>query len=235
MRMVIQEYLAAFRISKIKERYGKNYFGMFYFGIYMLVSMPTLVLGQNGGNNNVVEFYGLVCLLLFCVHSSQLHPIGLSKLMYLCPMSKLERRRYLLKSYLLKIGVIFLVSVVVLTLLGFVGKLNLVYIILFLCANMGLAISNSLLNAKRIKTCVDEKRLVMMSSGADGWETAAIIVSMCVSLFLLICLECQEDMQGILGIVMSVILLVFELPLVIKILKRVRPTMEQAMNYESWN
>ena len=233
MKMVVRDYMAAFRLSKIKERYGNNFFGMFYFGLYLVVIMPTTVLGQNGASKYIAEYYVLVCLLLFCMYSSQLHPIELSKLLYLCPMSRQERRDYLLKSYWFKIGMIFVVSVLGLILIGNIEKLNPVYAILFLCANMGLAISSSLMNAKRIRACIDKRKSVVMSSGADGRETAAIIVSICLALFLLICVDSQEEMQGVVGVVITLVLLVVELPLVITMLKRVRPTIEQAMNYEN--
>ena len=233
MKMVIRDYMAAFRLSRIKERYGSNFFGMFYLGIYLVAIMPTAVLGQNGASKYIAEYYVLVCLLLFCMYSSQLHPIEMSKLLYLCPMSRQERREYLLKSYLLKIGVIFVASALGLILILNIGKLNLIYATLFLCANMGLAISSSLMNAKRIRACIDKRKSVVMSSGADGRETAAIIVSICLALFLLICVDSQEEMQGVVGVVIALVLLVVELPLVITMLKRVRPTIEQAMNYEN--
>ena len=124
-------------------------------------------------------------------------------------------------------------SVLGLILILNIGKLNLVYAALFLCSNMGLAISSSLMNAKRIRACIDKRKSVVMSSGADGRETAAIIVSICLALFLLICVDSQEEMQGVVGVVITLVLLVVELPLVITMLKRVRPTIEQAMNYEN--
>ena len=46
-------------------------------------------------------------------------------------------------------------------------------------------------------------------------------------------MDSQEEMQGVVGVVITLVLLVVELPLVITMLKRVRPTIEQAMNYEN--
>ena len=57
MKMVVRDYMAAFRLSRIKERYGSNFFGMFYLGIYLVAIMPTAVLGQNGANKYIAEYY----------------------------------------------------------------------------------------------------------------------------------------------------------------------------------
>ena len=234
MKMVVRDYMEAFRVSRIKEEYGNNYFGMFYMGIYMLLIVPMAVLIQKMSDKSLAEYYILACLLLFSMYSSQVHPIGMSKLQYLCPMSRQERRDYLLKSYWLKIGVIVAVSAIVVAVLEIVGKLNPVYAILYLCAMTGVAISNSLKSAKRIRTCLDEKKSVILSSGADIRETEAVIVSICVVIFLLICVENQDDMRGMAGIVISLVMLLVELPLVITLLKRVKPTIELAMNYENF-
>lgn len=233
MKRVVRDYMEAFRVSRIKEEYGNNYFGMLYMGIYMLLIVPMVVLTQRMSDKSLAEYYILACLLLFGVYSSQVHPVGMSKLQYLCPMSKQERKAYLLKSYWLKIGVIVAVSAIAVTVLEIMGKLNPVYAILYLCAMTGVAISNSLKNAKRMRTCLEEKKSVLLSSGADIREMEAVIVSIGVVFFLLICVGNQDDMQGMAGIVISMIMLFVELPLVITLLKRVKPTIEQAMNYEN--
>lgn len=233
MKRVVRDYMEAFRVSRIKEEYGNNYFGMLYMGIYMLLIVPMAVLTQRMSDKSLAEYYILACLLLFGVYSSQVHPVGMSKLQYLCPMSKQERKAYLLKSYWLKIGVIVAVSAIAVAVLEIMGKLNPVYAILYLLAMTGVAISNSLKNAKRVRTCLEEKKSVLLSSGADIREMEAVIVSIGVVFFLLICVGNQDDMQGMAGIVISLIMLFVEMPLVITLLKRVKPTIEQAMNYEN--
>lgn len=231
MKLVIRDYFSGFRISKIKARYGKDFFVATYWGTYLLLVAVTWM-GKTD-IETVLNYYILAFLTLFCMYSVWLHPVSLSKLLYLCPMSELERRDYLVKSYLFKIGVPLGIALVEIGILCVLHRINWAYAILMFASNAGIILCNSLMVEKRVRKNLEQKRGMFLSANSDGWETLGMIVSFCMVIYLLVGIQWQNKMMGISGIVTAIIILIVELPLTVRIIKRAGGVIELAMNYES--
>lgn len=230
MKIVIRDYISGFRISRIRERYGSQFFGAMYFGIYLLAIAP-ISLG-NAEVETYVNYYILACVTMFSIYSVWTHPVGMSKLMYLCPMSEMERWDYLMKSYLLKIGVPLLTALVTSGALCAAGRINWAYAMLVFAGNAGVILCNSLLLEKRVREDLKQKKGILLSGSWDGWDTLGIITAFFWVVFLLIGVTWQSEMLSVVGIVTALIMSAIELPLTMRILRNVRKVMELTMNYE---
>lgn len=104
---VIRDYFAAFRWGKIKETY-KNY--GWWSHVYFLTGTP-LILGVYRDIRTVMMYYFLAVPVVFTLSVSVLQPMKLPKLMYLCPMSRKERKEYIIKSCIFRITVPIIVDI----------------------------------------------------------------------------------------------------------------------------
>lgn len=235
MNMVIREYLAEFRLGRMKEKYGSYLWSYFYLGFYMLTVFPIFLWSDHSEYRvgNMIIYYVLVVLMLFSFYSDMLHPIGMTKLMYLCPMSASQRRQYLLRSYWFKIAVSIGVTGTVLLVLGALEMINWAYAGLMFLNMVEITLCCSLMMEKRMKESLEKKKLFMLSNSIDGWETFGIVFAMLIGFFMLLSVNWQNEMTGVMGIVMAVIMLVVELPLAIRTVRRVNDVIGMAMNYET--
>lgn len=233
--MIIREYLAEFRLGRMKEKYGSYLWSYFYLGFYTLTIFPIFLWSDHSEHQagNMISYYVLAVLMLFSFYSDMLHPIGMTKLMYLCPMSERQRRQYLIHSYWFKIAVSTGVTLLGLLVLGVLHLINWAYAGLMFLNIVEITLCCSLMMEKRMKESLEKKKLFMLSNSRDGWETFGIVLALLLGFFMLLSVNWQEEMIGILGIVMAIIMLAVELPIAIRTVKRVNDVIRMAMNYET--
>ncbi len=103
----IKDYFGGFRWGRIKEAYKG---GGWWTPIFLMTVLPaaTRFFETQKSTLAYVLVYGPI---LFCLFAAPLHSIMLPKLMYLCPMSRENRRKYIVASTVIRIGVPMLLGV----------------------------------------------------------------------------------------------------------------------------
>ena len=106
MKKLFTEYWQEFDLRYIKNMYGVE-LPLLYFVIYWSWS---LVFGNAAGTDatSVTEKIILAAVVIFptvfSFISYTLHPIVLSKQMYLCPLGSQERQKLVMDKYLFRVG-----------------------------------------------------------------------------------------------------------------------------------
>ena len=223
MKNIIREYFAAFRWRRIKESYrGSNW----WFFIYMLVVVPMIFTGGISESwQNVLAFYSLIVPIMFHLFTVPLHPFSLPKMMYLCPMTKDERRAYLTRTYSVKVLVSFLAA-----LLGAVGLMAAGGYDIFLTV-IAFVLSILIIFATSLQTGAVGNGAAW-STSKDRWETVTLIFFLFQAVILANEVATKEMCSQTEKIVYLGILLFIDLPLTLKILSFWNETVERMMYYE---
>lgn len=233
MKMVIRDYFFAFRIRNVKERYGGRNFANWFPLLCPLIVMPILA-GEKLSAEPVmyVQHYGVTLIFLYSIFAAPLHPVVLPKLLYLCPMDASERRNYIRQSYVLKIGIGIAVSILGTALLVICTGLSVAYGTVFVMMVAATILCSANMDGRNAQKCTETQRSVYIYSGTDGWEIAALIVSMAVGYFVIFGVQWQEDFSGMGGILFGTVLIAIELPFVILSVKKSGRVIDAAVNYE---
>ncbi len=233
MKRVIRDYFSAFRIHNIKERYGGGNFANWFPLVYPLVIMPILA-GERSAAEPVtyIQHYGVTLIFLYSLFAAPLHPVVLPKLLYLCPMDASERRVYVRQAYVLKIGIGMAMSILGTVLLVIFAGLSITYGAVFVLSATATIICSANMDGRNVQKCAETQRSVYIYSGKDGWEIAALIISMVSGYFMILGVQWQEDFSNMGGILITAVLIAIELPFVVMTLKRSRQIIDAAVNYE---
>lgn len=224
MKNIIREYFAAFRWTRIKESYyGSNW----WFFIYMLMIVPTIFLGGEvfETGKSALAFYSLILPVMFHLFAVPLHPFTLPKMMYLCPMTKQERRKYLEKSYVVKILFSLLIALLGETILLVMGNYDAFMTGITFGLTVLLIFATSL-QTRAVGNGAD------WSKSKDRWETVTLIFFLLQAVVLASEVATKEICSQTEKIVYLGILLFIDLPLTLKILSFWNETVERMMYYE---
>lgn len=233
MKMIIRDYFSAFRIRNIVERYGGNNFANWFPFLYPLIIMPILVGEKMSAEPMMyVQHYGVALLFLYGMFAAPLHPVALPKLLYLCPMDASERRNYIRQSYVLKIIIGMAVVIFGTVLLIICTGLSAIYGVVFVMSEAAAILCSANMDGRNVKKCAESQRSVYIYSGTDGWEIAALIISVVVGFFVILGVQWQEDYSGMEGIFFLTILIVIELPFVILSVRKSKKVIDAAVYYE---
>lgn len=227
MRQVIRDYFTAYWAGRWKA-VGNGWFLL----VYCLTVMPCMMQLFGRGMMRIIDFYVTAAVILYALYAAPIHPVTLPKLMYLCPMSAAARRAYIAKAYLFKVFFPIGLAVLGMGALTAFGEMNAYYGVCVVLAVAGVSVCTSLFRAEWITACIEKKQSALFYSGADSWETFAVIVTSFTSLFLLFFSVWAEDFEGSMGVVALVCTAVFELPLTIMMVRRIGPAFDAAVWYE---
>ena len=158
MKYIFRDYIEAYRISRVKEylKIEPNavtaFWLVFYFGFILFKGVTDT---HKGEESDPAAFLSVYLPMLLVYFSVELHPVRLSKWMYLCPMDKTERRQYIYKSYFFRIGLHMLLFVMGNCVLFFVFPCHIVCVMEMLLNSFVLAVmlpsnANSRENTYRI-------------------------------------------------------------------------------------
>lgn len=108
MKNIVRDYFRAIKISRLKGRETNGLFLLSYF-----IVMPVLI-GVTGNVNfrreYMTAFTGILLPMALCCLDILLRSPGLDKMMYLCPMSREERKKYIYGMYCFGVAVRMLIS-----------------------------------------------------------------------------------------------------------------------------
>ena len=126
MKKLFTEYWQEFDVQYIKNMYGAE-LPLFYFVIYWSWS---LVFGNAAGTDTTSVT--VIFPAVFSFISYTLHPIALSKQMYLCPLGSQERERLVMDKYLFRVGLHMTVCIAGTVLVAFMARGALYWYLLIL-------------------------------------------------------------------------------------------------------
>lgn len=223
VKNIIREYFAAFRWRRIKESYHGSNWWIF---LYILIIVPLFSGGKTlETGKSALGFYSLLLPVMFHLFTVPLHPFTMPKMMYLCPMTKQERRKYLEKSYAVKI-----LFSLFLALLGQIILLVMGDYDIFM-TGMAFVLTTFLIFATSLQARVPGNA-GDYSKSKDRWETVTLILFLFEIVVLTDIIAPGESCSQVEKIIFLVILFAIDLPLTLKILSFWKETVEGLMHYE---
>lgn len=161
--------------------------------------------------------------MLYIIFSVYMHPVGLCKMMYLCPMEPAERKRYIRSSY--RFGIFVRMSV---------AAVGIGVMLMFYDCDM-IAVTEILLNDLVMSLLIPSEKSSVEGYGSIRKETLCmicmIVVSMLSNLILALAVADQDPGKAMLIILAGIVLI--QIPLIIGYRKYVRGELEAAVYYEN--
>lgn len=220
LKKIAVDYFRAYSRRGIRERWKTN--GGELAGMIGMIYPLIVALFQMDSDEKIICL--LVCLpMLYNLFSLYMHPVGLCKMMYLCPMEPDERRRYIRSSY--RFGILVRMSVAVIG----VGAVMMFYD----CSVI--AVTEILLNDLVLSLLIPSRKSQKEGYGAILKETVCMICMIVVSMlsnFILVLAASDQDPGNVMIIILAGIVLI-QLPLTIGYQKYVRSELETAVYYEN--
>lgn len=179
----------------------------------------------------IIGYYVMILAVLFVLLSARMHPLRLPKLMYLCPMSKEERRAYLHRAWRVRVTFDFAIAMIPVLIALVTGLAD------------GWVAANVTLSVLCLGLCSSVREMFIPGgnngamtlnySGAGGVAAGIVCILSYITGACGLIVSPQNGGETILaGIFLGVELLV-ELPLTIKVLAGRDAAIEQALDYES--
>ena len=107
LKKVIYDYFGCLKWGNIKKTH--NNFNAWWMYFYMLTLFPILMDVEDGVGYGV--YYCVVIPVLFAILTLQVVPMKLPKQMFLCPMEKKERRKYVHELFAVRLVVPFILGI----------------------------------------------------------------------------------------------------------------------------
>ncbi len=221
---VLRDYFTAFHWSNFVDNYRR---GNWWWMIQFLVVTPVLMKVYDS-SATTLTFLCVMVPIIFCVAAEGHHQTLLPKMIYLCPMSREERKKYILASCGVRIAIPTIVGIAgVLILLG-CGIADWMY-------SVGV-----ILNITVLSTCLGACLYVngpskftengTIDSNAGLLEIFILLVTMFTG-FLYACWEGYASLW--LRLVFLGVQLLIMVPMIVSYLKKWQKSMEQALLYEN--
>lgn len=229
-KWVVRDYFAAFRWEKSKEwlKNSNGWWLILYFGFLFPVCFNMWSSDKLFG-----VYFVMVLPIMFSAFSTAVHPMGLPKVMYLCPMEREIRREYIAKSYLFRMLVVVLLEVLVVTLLMLLGMADIVTACVIVANSIFWAIANSGLGHQWVDMLTRE-RLKSVTPYALGNLATGLLMLSAFSQLGLVCVICWDNpVAWWVKWIFVAVALVIQLPLAIKLLQNWDIAINRAASYEA--
>ncbi len=228
-KWVVRDYFAAFRWEKSKEwlKNSNGWWMILYFGLLFPACFNMW------SSDKLLGVYFLMVLpVMLSAFSTAVHPMGLPKVMYLCPMEQEKRREYIEKSYLFRMLVVVLLEVLVAVLLMMLGMADVVTFCVIVGNGIFWAIASSGLGHQRMDGLTRE-RLKSVTPYALGNLATGLLMVSALSQFGLVCMLCWDNpVAWWVKWIFVAVALGFQLPFAIKLLQNWDIAINRAASYE---
>ena len=228
LKYIVSEYFRAYKWGNFKALWKKEDRAYVWFTIYWMISALS-------GGFLREDFTVKDCLMLLAVYlpmlcigcSGIIHPVRLSKMMYLCPVSAEERKRYIYQSYYFRIGIhmcIAMIGTVLLTLFTYWDVISCLEILL-----CDLAVSLFIPSAKEVN-----EDMWKIEKGV-GYKIVIMVIAVILNMVQLVIISDSEPHIAAKTIVFCVLLFI-ELPLSVKYYKKyVQNELRDAVYFEKYS
>lgn len=220
LKKIAVDYFRAYSRQGIKEMWKTNTGGLA--GMIGMIYPLIVVLLQMESDEKIV-FVLVYLSMLYIIFSVYMHPVGLCKMMYLCPMEPAERKRYIRSSY--RFGIFVRMSV---------AAVGIGVMLMFYDCDM-IAVGEILLNDLVLSLLISSKKSTMEWYGSIHKETLSMICMIVVSLLsnLILALEVADKDPGKVIFIILAGIVFLQIPLTIGYQKYVRSELKAAVYYEN--
>lgn len=214
------DYFRAYSWRGIKEMWKTNTGGLA--GVIGMI-YPLIVVLLQMESDEKMAFMLVYLPMLYIIFSVYMHPVGLCKMMYLCPMEPAERRQYIRNSYRFRIFVRMSVAAIGLGMVMMLYECDMI------------AVTEILLNDLVLSLLIPSEKRPVEGYGSIRKETVGmicmIVVSMLSNLILALAVADNDPGDAIIIILAGIVFL--QIPLTIGYQKYVRSELEAAVYYEN--
>lgn len=230
LRKVLKDYRDGFSWSRFKETY---HFSMLWMYIYLLTIFP-IILDLNEKTEYMVRYYLVAVPLLFGIYGLSAIPLRLPKQMFLCPLSEVEREKYVKMMFTVRLMVPVLVGGIFFIATAVVGLVPAELLVLEFFGMASMMLCGSLTTwpgSTWERTDADKKRLkVPEYKGLYGISCTGMIAGICISMVITVGWDGKPDMlfEILIGI-LAVAALVCD----ILVLRYFEPVMKNCIDYET--
>lgn len=91
-KKALYDYIGALHWENIKKN---SNFSSVWLVIYMLFMLPLQIISRKDDLDTIIRYYGIMIIFLVGMYATAIVKLSLPKQMYLCPLSKEERKKYL--------------------------------------------------------------------------------------------------------------------------------------------
>lgn len=228
---VVRDYFTAFRWSNVRACMKAYHW---YFFVYLFICIPLFeCIVSCGWKIDLARVLVPAGIAMFVVFAALLHPVTLPKIMYLCPLSREQRREYVRKAWLFKTAVPIVMTVFLMTVLEACGKIEFFPGIQITVTISVLAISTSVAEQgteKRLPS--DKERRNVWEMTGDGWIVAAVVMFTVITSLMLAIYGMGENISETDAIVIAAVSAIMELPLTIQALRHIRRKLAACIDYE---
>ena len=105
---IIRDFFEDFKRNYHKEKKSNFTFIFIYMGLYCIING---IKNKDFGWLDALICCAVLLPILFSYFSAYMHPLRLTKMMYLCPMHSEERKKYIYGTYFFRIGFQMLIAV----------------------------------------------------------------------------------------------------------------------------
>lgn len=228
---VVRDYFTAFRWSNVRVCMKAYHWFPF---VYLFICLPLFeCIVSYGRKIDLVRILVPGGMAMFVVFTALLHPVTMPKIMFLCPLSREQRREYVRKAWLFRVAVPIVMTVFLMNVLGACGKMEFfrgIQITVTICV---LAISTSMVErgAEKSLPSGKERRNTWEITG-DGWIMAAVILFTVIMSLMTAVYGGGESISETDVVVIGVGSAVLELPLTIQVLRRIIRKLAVFTDYE---
>ncbi len=224
MKKLFTEYWQEFDLRYIKNMYGVE-LPLFYFVIYWSWS---LVFGNAAGTDatsvteKIILAAAVIFPTVFSFISYPLHPIALSKQMYLCPLGSQERQKLVMDKYLFRVGLHMTVCIAGTVLAAFMARGALYWYLLILWNDFIISI---FIPSEQEKTDERTKELI--------YKNVMIPVVLILNAVYFENALDKENIQIVYAVFVTVFIGLVQLPLFIWYVRRVKSHIRSAVFYKT--
>lgn len=220
MGNIVKDYFGVYKMSRLKERKTDGLFFLAYF-----IAMPVLI-GVSGNVNFRWEYAaGIIGILLpmglLCV-DALFHSPALNKMMYLCPMSRDERKQYIYNLYYFGVAIRMLIFLMGVCIIIPFSHCDIFSAVLILLNDSLIAILVSC--EKKREGDVVNKEIVLQT-----WLMASALISNIVETAVV----ADELPDFIVKLALLGIFVIVQLPMAVKYGRYVKQRLNDAVYYET--
>lgn len=223
MENIMRDYFGAYKISRLKGRKTDGAFLLSYF-----IAMPV-VIGVSGNVNfrweYIAAFIGIFLPMGLSCMDVLLRSPGLDKMLYLCPMTRDERKKHIWGIYYFGLGIHMLVALVG---VGFIipfSHCDIFSVIQILLNDFLIAV---LVSSERN----EESNQTNKEQLLQIWLIATALISNIIETAVVT--DEMADADIIVKLVLFGIFVVIQLPMAIKYGRYVKQRLNDAVDYETW-
>lgn len=228
LKYVVRDYFRAFKWGNIKETWRATSQTSFTIFLVIWLELVEVNCGLGDIREQIVYTCALYLPIAFAWFSAVIHPVQLTKMMYLCPVSKEERSRYVKQSYYFRIMFHMLIVVAGMMICILFSRWDGIAVLAILLND--LAFCQLLPSGEQADR--NEKGIYT----SHEWEICLkLFLAFTVDIFTVVWVEFlfDHEVSNLVKLVLLLLMLCFEIPMTRANLKYVRRDLRAAAEYEN--